>query len=83
MVLELKGYQALRETGFYVGWGTHMVKHGEDYSPIKNVIALRRFAVPKEQDVVDNIRLKAFEIKKNPNQKFRKGGLEDKLRELP
>ena len=83
MVLALKGYNPLRETGFYVGLGTHMVKRREIYLPAKNVIALRKFTCSTEDDVVDNIRLNAFEIKKNPHQKFRKGGLEEKLRALP
>lgn len=83
MVVSLVNYDALGETGIYLNKDFERIRVGSQFVHVKKVFELKRFGTPSEDDVVNLIIEKAYELRKNPDKEAVEGSLEGKLKKLP
>lgn len=83
MVLELSGYVPIGESGIYVSKSPIIERRGSYVLRLDKVLSLRRFTVPSEDDVVDYIKEKADELRKNSKKRVGAETLEGRLKDLP
>ena len=83
MVLTLKEYTAIGERGLYVSsrreWRRISPKEAAN---VNRMISLKKYRIPSEDEVVDLIVGKAYELKRNPNKEEKEGSLESELKKL-
>ena len=80
MVVALKGYSAVGETGLYVSDKREWRLIGRTKGiKINRVASLRKYTIPSEDDIVDLLVEKAYELRADPEKE---GSLESELKKL-
>ena len=83
MVVSLRKYTSIGETGIYISEEREWRQIGPvKATNVNRVISLRKYRIPSENNVVDLIVEKAYDLKKDPNKEVKEGSLEAELKKL-